>query len=568
MEREQEQEQIRKLFGDIAATNDRVQVGLGADSVSVITIGAATGGVREHTLGLADVCRSLTYVCVPMSGDEEKDTDFTHEVAREALASGEIPVCRRLLSPSSEMEENEIADAAEICGRVLAFGSPWSEETWAAVRAAKRSGVPVETFPADGWRAAFVNRANAEIERTWTMKKVFTVFVGRSDDDREQALAPVSLPATPYELLDALDAVQASRPEELYMEYLGEGGFQSLRFKMEPLTDSRSLRALNALAEELALMDEHENCAFEGLLAMEARDTNAAVPIPRLYNLACATDACHVIEASGDAEVGRFFVENGFFPELDELPEAALERLDYAKIGRERREAEGGVLLPDRFAYAERGGDIPEAFRDLDLTPPTPDYAVLLEIRPEREGESVLLKLPAAPEELAAFGQDADFRCRDCRIPSLRKAVESAGSLAEVNEAARQMREIPRERLPAFKALIATKGCGTLQEAREMYGKLDEYSLTPEIRSYDAAARRELRSLLSETDAERILPYVNQGKLGEQIMAERGQILTEYGAFCRKDGEPILEQPRTPEPERGVAAGKSQKPKKRNAPSR
>ena len=101
-----------------------------------------------------------------------------------------------------------------------------------------------------------------------------------------------------------------------------------------------------------------------------------------------------------------------------------------------------------------------------------------------------------------------------------------------------------------------------------MYGKLDEYSLTPEIRSYDAAARRELRSLLSEADAERILPYVNQGKLGEQIMAERGQILTEYGAFCRKDGESVLEQPRTPEPERGGAAGKSQKPKKRNAPSR
>ena len=164
MELEQEREQIRKLFKDITATNDRIQVGLGADSVSVITIGAASGGVREHTLGLADVCRSLAYVCVPMSGDEEKDTDFTHEIAREALASGEIPVCQRLLSPSHEMEENEIADAAEICGRVLAFGSPWSEETWAAVRAAKRSGVPVKTLPADKWRGAFLNRANAKLK--------------------------------------------------------------------------------------------------------------------------------------------------------------------------------------------------------------------------------------------------------------------------------------------------------------------------------------------------------------------------------------------------------------------
>ena len=162
MEREQEREQIRTLFGDIAETDCRIQIGLDADSVSVITIGAATGGVREHTLKLADVCQSLAYVCVPRSGDEEKDTDFTHAVAREALVSGEIPVCQRLLSPSQEMEENEIADAAEICGRVLAFGSPWSEETWAAVRAAKRSGVPVETFPTDGWRDVFLSRTEPE----------------------------------------------------------------------------------------------------------------------------------------------------------------------------------------------------------------------------------------------------------------------------------------------------------------------------------------------------------------------------------------------------------------------
>ena len=166
MEREQEREQIRTLFGDIAETDSRIRVGLDADIVSVIAIGAATGGVRERRLKLSDVRKLLAYVCVPRSGDEEKDNRFTHEVAREALASGEIPVCRRLLSPSREMEENEIADAAEICGRVLAFGSPWSEETWAAVRAAKRSGVPVETFPADGWRNAFSSTEEPEARAT------------------------------------------------------------------------------------------------------------------------------------------------------------------------------------------------------------------------------------------------------------------------------------------------------------------------------------------------------------------------------------------------------------------
>ena len=166
MEREQEREQIRTLFGDIAETDSGIQIGLDADSISVTAVNNVSGGIRKHTLKLSDVRKSLAYVCVPRSGDEEKDNDFTHKVAREALASGEIPVCRRLLSPSHEMEENEISDAAEICGRVLAFGSPWSEETWAAVRAAKRSGVPVETFPADGWRNAFSSPAEPEASAT------------------------------------------------------------------------------------------------------------------------------------------------------------------------------------------------------------------------------------------------------------------------------------------------------------------------------------------------------------------------------------------------------------------
>ena len=211
---------------------------------------------------------------------------------------------------------------------------------------------------------------------------------------------------------------------------------------------------------------------------------------------------------------------------------------------------------------------IPDAFKDLNLTPRALDYAVLLEIRPEREGESLLLKLPATPESLAAFGRETAFRCLDCRIPSLREAVGRAGSLAEANEAARQMREMSQERLPALKALISTQGFGTLREALDLYGKLDEYSLDARTRSADAAARRELRAMLSEADAERILPYVDLDGFGAQIMEERGQVLTEYGALCRKDGAPILEQSGTSEPERGKAAGNPSRLKKRNAPSR
>lgn len=51
-----------------------------------------------------------------------------------------------------------------------------------------------------------------------------------------------------------------------------------------------------------------------------------------------------VSDVFDDEQLGRFYAGNGFMPEYETLPDKIYEHLDFAKIGREARESEGGVF--------------------------------------------------------------------------------------------------------------------------------------------------------------------------------------------------------------------------------
>ena len=51
------------------------------------------------------------------------------------------------------------------------------------------------------------------------------------------------------------------------------------------------------------------------------------------------TDCYHVVDAADDAQLGRFYAENDFIPELDGVSDAVFEMLDFAGIGRMMRHA-------------------------------------------------------------------------------------------------------------------------------------------------------------------------------------------------------------------------------------
>lgn len=82
-------------------------------------------------------------------------------------------------------------------------------------------------------------------------KKVFSVYLG--DPDRSNH-AELDLPATPWELIDALDKLRLVDGREPYwqVEDIGRYGF------LAPLLDDSDLYQFNALAEQLSTFDHVE----------------------------------------------------------------------------------------------------------------------------------------------------------------------------------------------------------------------------------------------------------------------------------------------------------------------
>ena len=166
----------------------------------------------------------------------------------------------------------------------------------------------------------------------------------------------MELPASPLELHDAMDKVQLQENEELYLEIDDYYGFEYLAPHLMEL--DASLNELNDLAGRLAVLDETEQEAFDGLLRLEIQrkvESNGSILTMqdlRTLAVSAGADCCHVVGATSDAELGRFYAENGFMEELDGLSDDVFEMLDFGKIGKALRTGENGTFT--RSGYANR----------------------------------------------------------------------------------------------------------------------------------------------------------------------------------------------------------------------
>ena len=76
-------------------------------------------------------------------------------------------------------------------------------------------------------------------------------------------------PASPWEVVDALDKVRLNEGEQLYMEIEDYDAFEYLSPHLDGL--DISLNELNDLAALLSVLDEVQEVAFEGLFSIEVQ---------------------------------------------------------------------------------------------------------------------------------------------------------------------------------------------------------------------------------------------------------------------------------------------------------
>ena len=384
-------------------------------------------------------------------------------------------------------------------------------------------------------------------------KKILEVYLAKEDVPNNEAYAKLNLPASPWELWDAMDKVRLQTDDILYMEIEDYFAFEYLSPHLDGL--DIGLNELNDLAALLSALDEVQEAAFEGLFSMEVqRKVNAnggVITLQDLRDLAVSakTDCYHVVDAADDAQLGRFYAENDFVPELEGISDAVFEMLDFAGIGRMMRCGENGVFVDS--LYVLRDGELTTAPPVQKTLPEKPGYLfrLTLGLHPDiGDARTVTLNLPAAEaelldaqEQLGVEGWEGvtviDY---DGIIPYAADFTDLPMELEEFNAFAKAARDIPRSEVPKLKALLEQFEVRNIETALFLTEHLADYVLTPEISSPQEAALGQLCFIMDREEAVRLIPYVNLYAYGCDLIKEDNATLSPYGLLHRADYQPML----------------------------
>ena len=384
-------------------------------------------------------------------------------------------------------------------------------------------------------------------------KKIFGIYLAKLDLPNSEAHARLELPASPWELWDAIEKVRLKDDKALYMEIDDYYAFEYLAPHLDGL--EISLNELNDLAVLLSALDEVQEVAFNGFLRMEVQnkvDTNGGViTMQDIRDLAVSakTDCYHVVDAADDAQLGRFYAENDFIPELDGVSDAVFKMLDFAGIGRMMRHGENGVFVGN--LYVLQNGELTTAPPVQKTLPEKPGYLfrLMLGLHPDiGDARTVTLDLPATEAELLDVQEQLGVEGwegvtvidYDGIIPYAAEFTDLPMELEELNAFTKAARDIPRSEVPKLKALLEQFEVQDIETAILLTEHLPDYILTPNLSSPQEAALDQLCFIMDREEAVRLIPHVNLFNYGETVIHADNAALTSYGLLHRVDYEPML----------------------------
>ena len=387
-------------------------------------------------------------------------------------------------------------------------------------------------------------------------KRIFNVYLAKEGVPYNEAYAKLDLPASPWELWDALDKLRLRDGGNLYMEIDDYYAFEYLAPHLGGL--DISLNELNDLAARLAALDEEQGSAFEGMLSMEVqKKVNANGGIITMQDMrdlafSARTDCYHVVDVADDAALGRFYAENDFIPELDGVSDAVFKMLDFASIGRMMRQGENGVFVGSLYVLCN--GELTAAPSCPKELPPKPSYLfrLTLGLHPDfKDARTVTLDLPATEAELSAAQEqlgtleweNAVVLDYDGIIPNVADFADLPMEMNAFNSFSEAVRGIPfpERQLSKLKALLEQFEVKDIGTAMQLVEHLEDYNLTPKLSSPQETTIDQLHFMMDDHSVELLLPHVSLYAYGCDVIKEDNASLTPYGLLHRADYQPMLE---------------------------
>lgn len=407
---------------------------------------------------------------------------------------------------------------------------------------------------------------NAVVGRSETPDWIFRVEISRPGLFGTNTATIVMLPATPYELEDALEKARLTDRNVIYSsEVCG----CKLEYLPKYISPSVNIYELNHLAQRLKTLQQWELDCFEGMVRMEAiRTENKPVDVERLINMTHSMLDCRVIyNIYDDQALGQFYMDNDFISELTDLPDKIFSWLDNEKIGKEMHEEERGIFTSS--GYVVQDAEIIQIYKGGDAIPSyMPDYTVLIKIKRESENglridnPVSILGLPASDDELlqavkksgATSLEECMLIAVDCIVPLLTEEInhhleETDGSSYNlVNELSGKLKELNETGdLLTYKAMLETcQENVSLKEVLELASWTKEFSLMKELATPVDYARLELEKIPVPL-REELLKCMDLYCYGEKLMEYKGAFATEYGILVSHNGQTVKQSLDCPE---------------------
>lgn len=398
------------------------------------------------------------------------------------------------------------------------------------------------------------------------MRKVCEVYLGSSSASDDERGVELTFPVSQYEMMDAFEQIRTKSPGDVYWQV---DEFYCFDYLALHLDESMSIFEFNSLTEQLSKLDERQETALEGLLQMQVKnhmqENSGPITAQELMMLASNVDRCQVLAAvHTNEDLGKFYADNDFLPELNDLPDSVYNLLDYAKIGKQMREDEAGTFTPHGYVVrTEELQPLPDHEPQREIS-----YMIRLTLmNHENEQRTAVLDLPATEQRMQEVQKeldapewfDAQFTGCDAIVPQLNSMLTDVEDLPRINELAHSIQELKASgQFTKFKAVVSATKCESLDDVFDRREKLPQYCFEAKIRDKDALVRDELEFVLGGKDADLIYKHLNREAYAEDVLKQYGAEITPYGMVNREDFGPLHEpipeqqQEQTQEPQMGM----------------